>query len=362
MNLNAGPGSTVLEHMWAVVPAGGAGTRLWPLSRARHPKFLHDLTGSGRTLIQATVDRLTPIVGSRVMVVTGAAHEAAVRSQLPDLEELIAEPSPKDSMAAIGLAAALLERQDPDAILGSFAADQLIIEEELFAACVAEAAAVAATGLVVTLGIEPTHPATGFGYIQAGESLDGFPTAVSVSRFVEKPDLPTATEYLATGDFRWNAGMFVVRAGVLLDLLALNHPDLASGLREIAADPNRLAEIWPQMEKIAIDHAIAEPAADLGRVAMIPGAFQWDDIGDFAALAGLQDGGDIQVLGAADQVISHEATGLIRPNGKMVAVVGIDDVVVIDTDDALLVTTLSHAQDVKKIVDLLKEQGAGGLT
>ena len=161
-----------MDRLWAVVPAGGAGTRLWPLSRAGRPKFLLDLTGSGRTLIQATVDRLTPLVGERVVVVTGAAHEQAVRRQLPEVDRVIAEPSPRDSMAAIGLAAAQLEREDPDALIGSFAADHVITDEAAFAACVREAAAVADDGLLVTIGIEPTHAATGFGYVRGGAALD----------------------------------------------------------------------------------------------------------------------------------------------------------------------------------------------
>src|SRR6476661_6298022 len=164
------PGSaaptTPHEHFWAVIPAGGAGTRLWPLSRERSPKFLHDLTGTGRSLLQATWDRLTPLTGPRVLVVTGRAHEAAVRAQLPDLsaDQLLAEPSPRDSMAAIGWAAAVLEARDPDAVLGSFAADHVIADEDAFRACVAEATVAAQDGYVVTIGIEPTHPATGFGY------------------------------------------------------------------------------------------------------------------------------------------------------------------------------------------------------
>lgn len=354
--------SHAVDRMWAVVPAGGAGTRLWPLSRAGQPKFLHDLAGSGRTLIQATVDRLTPIVGERVMIVTGASHETAVRTQLPEVSEVLAEPSPRDSMAAIGLAAAILERQDPEAILGSFAADQLINDGDSFAACVREAAAVAATGLVVTLGIRPTFAATGFGYIEASEPLAGFPTATAVRQFVEKPNQETAERYLATGAFRWNAGMFVVRASVLLDLLALNHPELAAGLRRIAAAPELLPDLWPGLQKIAIDHAIAEPAADLGKVAMVPGEFDWEDIGDFAALAGLQQGAGLKVLGQDHLVVGHEASGLVVTGDRDIAVLGLQDVVVVDTGDALLVTDLAHAQQVKEIVDLLKASERSDLT
>ena len=362
MTLNSQSDPDAISRFWAVIPAGGAGTRLWPLSRASHPKFLHDLTGEGKSLIQATVNRLEPLAGDRVMVVTGQAHADAVREQLPHVQELIAEPSPRDSMAAIGLAAAILERRHPDAILGSFAADQMIIENDQFARCVTEAIDVADTGLVVTLGIEPTYAATGFGYIHAGDRLPGFATAVAVENFVEKPDRETAKDYLATGEYRWNAGMFVVRAQVLLDLLALNHPELAKGLRQIAAEPQLLSQLWPTLEKIAIDHAVAEPAAALGKVAMVPGGFQWEDIGDFAALAGLQGDTPIKVLGDSSLVVTHAASGLIRPAGRMVAVVGLEDVVVIDTEDALLVTTLARAQEVKQIVELLKSSGQETLT
>ena len=280
-----------LQGFWAVVPAGGAGTRLWPLSRSSSPKFLHDLTGDGRSLLQATWDRLEPLCGDHIMVVTGILHEAGVRAQLPGLAlaNLVAEPSPRDSMAAIGLAAAMLERRDPDAVMGSFAADHVIGEPEIFADCVREAVAVARTGYLVTIGIEPTRPATGFGYIHVGDRLPipGAPNGRAVRSFVEKPDEMTARGYVETGEYRWNAGMFVVKAAVLLDLLAEFHPALAAGLRDIAAEPARLAELWPGLTKVAIDHAVAEPAAARGRVAVVPGGFTWDDVGDFAALGSL---------------------------------------------------------------------------
>lgn len=357
-----------LERFWAVIPAGGAGTRLWPLSRAASPKFLHDLTGTGRSLLQATLDRLEPLVGDRVLVVTGQAHEAAVRAQLPDLPpgQVVAEPSPRDSMAAIGLAAALLERRDPDALLGSFAADHVIEDADAFRDCVQSAIEVAEQGYVVTIGIEPTHPATGFGYIKLGRPLGGSP-ARAVEQFVEKPDAARAAEYVASGEYRWNAGMFVVRATVLLDLLAMWHPDLASGLRAIAAEPESLAERWPGLEKIAIDHAVAEPAADAGRVAVVPGDFTWDDVGDFHSLATLlpdpEDASGIKVLGDAGLVESIDASGVVvAAGGRTIAVVGLEDVVVVDTGDALLVTSRQRAQDVKSVVDTLKATGRTHLT
>jgi len=359
------------DDLWAVVPAGGAGTRLWPLSRAGAPKFLHDLGGSGRTLLQATYDRLEPLVGERLLVVTGAAHQDAVRGQLDALpaDQVIAEPSPRDSMAAIGLAAAIIERQDPNAVIGSFAADHVIADPDAFRACVSEAALVARTGLLVTIGIEPDRPSTGFGYIRLGSALDGFATAHAVEAFVEKPDAETAAAYVASGDYRWNAGMFVARASVVLDLLAGEHPDLARDLRAIAAEPDqfdqRLEELWPGLTKIAIDHAIAEPAAAAGKVAVVPGSFGWEDIGDFEALADLLETGPegVKVLGDPAQVLAAGSSGLVvAGTDRTIAVLGIDDVVVVDTGDALLVTTTAHAQDVKAIVERLKQAGRADLT
>jgi mannose-1-phosphate guanylyltransferase len=359
--------ATTKDHFWAVIPAGGAGTRLWPLSRAGSPKFLHDLTGSGRSLLQATWDRLTPLTGDRVLVVTGVAHQQAVGEQLPDLpgDQLLAEPAPRDSMAAIGWAAAVLEARDPDAVLGSFAADHVIADEDGFRACVAEAVSAAAHGYVVTIGIEPTHPATGFGYIEMGAPL-GDGSVRAVTQFVEKPDRAQAEDYLATGRFRWNAGMFVARADVLLDLLAQWHPELAAGLRSLAADPGRLDDVWPGLEKIAIDHAVAEPAAAQGRVAVVPGGFGWDDVGDFSSLGTLLSEADgmpgVQVLGDASTVRVVDSTGIVVPGtGRVVALVGLDDVVVVDTPDALLVMSRERAQDVKAVVDALRSEDRSDL-
>jgi mannose-1-phosphate guanylyltransferase len=363
-----------IPGFWAVVPAGGAGTRLWPLSRANHPKFLLDLTGSGRSLLQATVDRLEPLTADRVVVVTGAAHAEAVRSQLPGLsaDRVLAEPSPRDSMAAIGLAAAVVERRDPDAVIGSFAADHVIPDQQAFETVIREAAAVARDGHLVTIGVEPTWPATGFGYIRAGAPLPGAATALRAVEFVEKPDAVRAASYVESGEFRWNAGMFVARAATLLDLLAQWHPDLAEGLRAIAADPSLLETSWAGLTKIAIDHAVAEPAADAGRVVVVPAPFSWDDVGDFASLATLlpasgagdsEGGSDLRILGDPADVMVIDGGGVVVPGaGRRIAVVGLDDVVVVDTPDALLVTTRARAQDVKLVVDALKAEGRTDLT
>lgn len=356
-------------RFWAVVPAGGAGTRLWPLSRSSSPKFLHDLTGSGRTLLQATADRLAPLCADRLLVVTGRAHVDAVRAQLPGVpdDQIVAEPSPRDSMPAIALAAAIIERRDPDAIIGSFAADHVIADQPAFLAAVREAVAVAATGALVTIGLQPTHAATGFGYIELGEPLavPGAPHASAVRSFVEKPDAATAARWVEGGGHRWNAGMFVVGAGVLLDLLAQHHPELATGVRAIAADPASIDAGWPALTKIPIDTAVAEPAAAEGRVAVVSADLGWDDVGDFASLAPLlaaqPDRPGLRVLGDPAHVVALDAGGLVSTSGRTVVVLGLQDVVVVDTADAVLVTTAAHAQQVKRIVETLRAAGRDDL-
>lgn len=360
-----------LEKFFAVIPAGGVGTRLWPLSRAAAPKFLHDLTGSGSTLIRATYDRLEPISGNRILIVTGDAHREAVCRQLPELrdEDLVLETEPKDSAAAIGLAAAILFTRDPETIMGSFAADHVISPNEKFQEAVREAIYTAATGKIVTIGIKPTHPSTGFGYIQMGKSLDvqGAPNAHDVAKFVEKPSAEIAEQYVASGDYSWNAGMFVAPVELMLRHLKANEPVLYEGLMEIALawdSPERIAvknRIWPTLPKIAIDYAVAEPAADAGDVAVVPADFSWDDVGDFAAIARLSNAKevkDVKVIGDAPRVFTQDSTGIVVSDTKrVIALIGIQDVVVVDTPDALLVTTRAHSQQVKNAVDGLKLSG-----
>ena len=363
-----------LEKFVAVIPAGGVGTRLWPLSRAAAPKFLHDLTGSGSTLIRATYDRLTPLAGDRFLVVTGEAHRAAVCRQIPELDaaNLVLESEPKDSAAAIGLAAAILYRRDPATIMGSFAADQVISPDGVFQAAVREAILTAASGergKIVTIGIEPTHPSTGFGYIRGGEALDvpGAPSARAVVEFVEKPNLEVAEKYLASGEYLWNAGMFVAPVALMLEHLAANQPELHAGLTEIAeawdtpARDEVAARVWPTLPKIAIDYAVAEPAAAAGDVAVVPGAFRWDDVGDFAAIGRLNSAREaerVTVLGEGARVFTEDASGIVVSDTKrVIALIGIEDVVIVDPPDALLGTTTEHAQKVKNAVAGLKASG-----
>ena len=359
-----------ISGLYAIVPAGGAGTRLWPLSRAASPKFLLDLLGSGQSLLQDTVTRLTPLVGDEgVLVVTGVDHASAVARQLPSLSEgnLLLEPSPRDSTAAIALAAAVVLRRDSEATIGSFAADHVISDVSALHAAVREAVVVAQAGYVVTLGVRPTYAATAFGYIKTGRGLEvpDAPSARLADRFVEKPDAETAAGYVNSGAYRWNAGMFVSRADVLLGHLATHQPVLYDAVSRIAdawSTPDRdrvLAERWPTVTRIAIDYSIAEPVSAEGGIAVIPVDLDWDDIGDVLALAGLLSGGeDVQVLGDRARVLAVDASGLVAQSGRRtVTLLGVRDVAVLDTEDAVLVTSLADGQRVKDLVAAWRERG-----
>ncbi len=378
-----------IPGFYVVIPAGGAGTRLWPLSREGHPKFLLDLTLKGRSLIQATWDRLLPLSSpTRTTIVAGPSHVKTIHEQLPDLhaDNLFCEPGPKDSMAAIGLAAAILAHRDPNAVIGSFAADHMISGDDAFLAAVAEAVVVAQKDYLVTIGIAPSHPSTGFGYIRLGDKLpiDEAPNARLVSSFKEKPDARTAASYIATGKYRWNAGMFVTKATFLLELLKEYMPELHDGLQKIGAvwdnekeRQKALDEIWPTLEKIPIDNAVAEPAAAEGRVAVVPATFGWDDVGDFSSLAdlipaeanqprilgdnnlgkfacGLSDNWLILSLVITEQV----AGGIVVPgSGRLISCLGVDDLVIVDMPDTLLVTTRARSQEVKRLVQKARDAG-----
>ena len=413
---------------YAIIPAGGAGSRLWPLSRAAKPKFLLDLTSDGRTLIQNTWDRLLGVCrSSHIAVSTGVRYADAVLSQLPGLAEnnVFAEPVGRDSLAA----AVLAKRHGRSIIIGSFAADHVITDNSRFRSAVSQAVAAARAGFITTIGITPGSPSTAFGYIRVGEPLPDIgrpgdpedpedpensedteraraasaaagiaadrPKVFRVESFVEKPDHDTAKAYVASGKYRWNAGIFIMQAGILLDALERLHPHMYSQIMEIAGawdtpeQESTMLKLWPEIEKTAFDYAIAEPVAQKGGVAMVPGEFGWEDIGDFASLssfAPVADGHGNRVLlapadNAADngnmansngmaagsrpadgpRLVSAGSSGNLvvsaqAPSGKVVALVGLEDTVVVDTPDALLVMPKSRAQDVRAVSKILENK------
>jgi mannose-1-phosphate guanylyltransferase len=354
------------SDFYAVIPAGGSGTRLWPLSRSQEPKFLLDLLGTGHSLLQETVNRLTPFVEpSRVFVVTGEAHESAVKTQLPLLpsENVLVEPSPKNSAAAVGLAAFVLATKAPDAIVGFFAADHVITDSQAFHEVLKVAIAAAETDLLVTIGITPTEPSSAFGYIKVG-SESSLPTVCEVSQFVEKPSFRDAQEFVDSGDYLWNAGIFVGRVQTVVDVFEEFAPDLASGLRGIAGQllaGEEFSATWRDLQAEAFDYVIAEPAARAGKFLVVPGDFGWRDVGDFASLAQARDNGgtsDVVVVGDSAKVHPHDSSGIVvGSSGRVITLLGVKDIVIVDTPDALLVTNKEHVQDVKKVVDLLRITG-----
>jgi mannose-1-phosphate guanylyltransferase len=356
---------------YAVIPAGGSGTRLWPLSRAGHPKFLHPLTGSSSSLLQATVERLSPLAEpATTYVVTGVAHAAAVARQLPAVPDgnILVEPSPRDSCAAIGLAAAVIAETAPQAVMGSFAADHLVADQAAFTAAVRAAIGGAEQGMLMTVGITPTGPETGFGYVRAGDPVDGGPVH-RVEEFVEKPPLELAVSYVESGRYFWNASMFIWRVDVFLAELARQQPQLHGGLRRIAAAWHTadrqtvIGEVWPTLPKIAVDYAVMEGAAAAGLVGTVPGDFGWTDVGDFHTLGGVLGGdqaGNVVLDGGQTPrvvLLDTERTVVVPRSGRLVGAVGVRDLVIVDTDDALLVCPRDRAQDVKKLVDDLKARG-----
>jgi mannose-1-phosphate guanylyltransferase len=362
--------------LYAVIPAGGSGTRLWPLSRAGHPKFLHPLTGTDASLLQATVQRLEPLTPhDRVFVVTGVAHAAAVSRQLAGVPEqnILVEPSPRDSCAAIALATAVIARRDPEAIMGSFAADHLISEPDRFIEVIRRAMAGAAEGLLMTLGITPTRPETGYGYLQCGGPIGDSPV-LAVEEFKEKPAYDVAESYLRSGNYLWNAGMFVWRVDVFLAELSRQQPQLAAGISRIAqawdssAREEVLGEVWPTLPRISVDYAVMEGAATVGRVGTVPGDFGWNDVGDFHTLGEVlaADAAGNVVVGreimAKPGVLLRDTENLVVvPNsGRLVAALGVRDLIIVDTPDAVLVCPRDRAQEVKHLVDELKDLGELG--
>lgn len=352
--------------LYPVIPAGGSGTRLWPLSRADHPKFLIPLAAQGESLLQATRSRLAPLAPpERTYVVTGGPHVAEVARQLPDVPagNLLVEPEPRDSCAAIGLAAAVIAQRDPEAVMGSFAADHVIKDRDAFVAAVSQALDGARDGWLMTIGMKPNRPEAGFGYLHCGEEIGGGPIR-RVTRFKEKPDQALAQEFVTSGEYLWNASVFVWRVADFLAELAGQQPELHAGLVRIAAawdTPRReavLGEVWPGLPRIAVDYAVMEGAAAAGKVATVPGDFGWGDLGDFRNLGDLlpADPNGNVVLGDVLETDVQDSV-LVSTAGRQVAALGLRDVVIVDTPDALLVCARDRAQDVKQIVEEVRRRG-----
>ena len=346
---------------YAVVMAGGAGTRLWPAARRDSPKQLQQLIFE-QPLIAETVRRLNEVYDlERIFIVTAERYAAEIREILPELpaENVISEPVGRNTAAAIALAAFRIAGDDPDNVFAVFPADHVILKPDALFTALAFGNRLAMNHRVVDIGVPPSHPETGYGYIELGAALaesDGL-TAYAVKRFVEKPDRPTAESYLAAGTYIWNSGMFVWRAGEFLTALEEHLPDTFERLRPAveSGDWQHMSDAYAALRDISVDYAIMEKTRD---VVAIPVDFGWRDIGDWAALYEMMDHDDAG--NAADgATVTLDARGsLLFAPGKLVAAIGIRDLVVVDTDDVLLVMPRSRAQEVKALLDTLKSRGS----
>ena len=354
------------EHTYAVIMAGGGGTRLWPLSRRERPKQLLPLLGK-ETLFQSTVARLEDLFPpERILVVTVAGQAREMKEQVPSIpeENYLIEPSPRGTASVVALAAAVLQTRDPQAVMAIQTADHHIRDSKLFSNLIQTAIEVAEKNYLVTLGITPTFPSTGYGYIQQGDVLDGeykYPV-FAVQRFMEKPDDVTARQFLQSGDYSWNSGMFVWRADVILAEFERQMPDLFTAVKAIASawDTARRDDVvrdrWNGLKSQTIDYGVMEKAE---RVAVLPaGGLGWSDVGSWDSLYEVlvpDTDGNVAVNAEHIEIDTHH-TLLYSENGqRLMVTIGLDDVIVVDSGDVLLVCKADQAQRVREVVELLKK-------
>ncbi len=346
--------------------AGGAGTRLWPLSRESQPKPLIPLVDQSLSMFQVSVERLSPLFPpERILVVANSDLTASLREQAPSLpaENFIIEPEGRDTAPAVGLGAIHIGHRDPQAVMAVLTADHHIKDVGKFHQVLEIASRVAASGAIVTLGITPTFPATGFGYIERGRldrSVDGV-EVFALKQFHEKPDQHTAEQYLLSGNFSWNSGMFTWTVQRVMAEFRRHAPDIYSVLARLEATIGRpdydevLAQVWPEVRRISVDFALMEHIRE--DVYVIPVELGWSDIGNFSALYNvLSSGNHENVIHASETPLLLDTTGTLIISKRLVAAIGIENLIIVDTGDSLLVCRRDRAQDVRQIVEQLKRE------
>ncbi|MDG1898520.1 MAG: mannose-1-phosphate guanylyltransferase [Phycisphaerales bacterium] len=357
---------------YAMIMAGGAGTRLWPMSRPEQPKQLIPFI-EGRSLLQIAADRLEGVVPmERRLICTGRNHLDVIRRRLPEFtdDRLLGEPVGRDTLNAIGLTATVLAARDPEAIFAVLTADHLITPQDEFTRCMTLGFDLVARdpSRMVTFGITPTHPATGYGYVQLGDAVEGFDGAHRTARFVEKPDEATARTYLESGDFAWNSGMFIFSAASFLKAVEEFAPEAAPGLATIGAawdGPERetvLADVYPELPRISVDYGIMEPASTSGHfnVCTVPMGVQWIDVGSWPSYGETldADADGNRTGGPAEFMDSRNVLAVSEDPDHLIATIGCEDLVIVHTPDATLVFPRGRDQDVKAMAD--RAAGRGG--
>ena len=346
-----------MSNVFTVIMAGGSGTRFWPLSRSTLPKQFLPLT-TKNPLIAETMKRMSGFSSpARTSVVCGQKHAALVKKALPKLpkQNVIVEPEARNTAPAIALACAHVAHQDPEGVLVVLPSDQHVADVAAFQKSVEEAIRVAQTGFIVTLGIKPTRPETGYGYIKLGEPLTG--DARKVAAFAEKPNSETAQSYLVSGEYLWNAGIFVFRADVMLKAFELHMPELFRALEPIRAAWGGkkaaavLAKEFKKMPATSIDYGVAERAPN---IAVVPSSCGWSDVGSFNALPEVRSTDDAGNVVEGEGLVIDSSGCVVLGGKKLIAVVGMKDVVVVDAGDSILVLPKDKSQDVRKVVEALK--------
>ncbi len=347
------------DKIFAVILAGGQGTRFWPVSRMKRPKQFLSISDDGESLIQATARRVRPLVGAgSTYVVTNMLHEPLIREHVPD-SIVISEPVGRNTAASIGLAAVYVDHECPDAVCVVLPADHAISNDDLLCDAIRKASDVArGQDMLVTIGVRPTHPHTGYGYIKRGKGLtEG---AYRVDRFFEKPSLERAEQYLEAGDFLWNSGMFVWRTSAILAAIKSYLPELAAGLEEIRAsigtpsEKEVMSRVFPTLESISIDFGVLEHARNCAVIDAEP--FGWNDVGSWDAWAEHFERDRDGNLLHGDVLAIESKNCVVQSDHKFTAVLGVENLVVIDSGDALLICPSSEVQEVRKIVEALKQK------
>jgi mannose-1-phosphate guanylyltransferase len=354
-----------MNHTYAIILAGGGGTRLWPISRKKHPKHVLPLLGK-RTLFQSSLDRLDGFIpAERILVVTAAGQAEELKRQAPQLAKanFLIEPQPRGTASAIGLAAAVLKKHDPEAAMLVLTSDHFIRNTDLFHLVMQVAVQVARKDYLVTLGVTPTFPATGYGYIKRGDALpEKFDYPVyRVMQFTEKPDEGKARAMLAGGDHSWNSGMFIWRAGRILDEFAVQMPDLKMALDRIGVawdtpEQNTVLESeWGRLKAETIDYGIMEHATN---VAVLPASgLEWSDVGSWDSLFDvlLPDEEGNVVVNSEHMLLETHDSLIYSAGKKLVVTIGLDDLIIVDSSDALLVCRRDQAQQVRQVIENLKK-------
>jgi mannose-1-phosphate guanylyltransferase len=348
------------SNRYGLILAGGRGTRFWPKSRRKHAKQVLSFTGE-RTLIQATVDRLKPVLPpERIWILTNDHLQEEIVKQLPEVpkQQILAEPAQRNTAPAIGLMAQILKSVDPDSVFGVFPADHMISKPARYLRLIRPAFKAAEQGKIAVLGIEPRWPETGYGYIEFPKgAVPGTIEPYEVKKFREKPDLATAKKFVKSGNFFWNAGMFFWKTSTLLDALRAHLPKTATLLESLPpfADPkfyDTLADVFPQCENISIDFAVLEKAKDV--VGIAADDIGWNDVGSWNAVYELLTR-DAEHNVHRTETVALDSTGnYVEAHGKLVALVGVKNLVVVDTPDALLIVDRERAQEVGDLVKLLE--------